>query len=91
MAGVVKLTAWPEQIGLGTVILVAATGTVDSDTIKGYPELVPQLFEAFTVTVPVTLPAVRLVELVLVVSAPLHPVPLTVHIYEVAPDTAPTE
>ena len=41
-----------------------------------------------TVTVAVLVPAVRVIELVELV--PLHPAPLTVHVYEVAPDTAGT-
>jgi hypothetical protein len=69
---------------------VAASGTEVIGTLKVYPELIPQLLLAFTVTLPATLPAVRLVELVEVVLPPLHPVPLTVHIYDVAPDTAAT-
>jgi len=73
------------------VILAAALGTVDIGTLNVYPELVPQLLLSFTVTEPAILPAVRLIELVEVVPDPLHPVPLTVHIYAVAPDTAGTE
>ena len=41
---------------------------------------------AVTDTDPVTLPAVRVI--VLLVLVPLHPVPLTDHVYEVAPVTA---
>ena len=42
-----------------------------------------------TDTEPDTLPAVKVA--VLVVLVPLHPVPLTDHVYEVAPVTAGTE
>ena len=48
----------------------------------------PQALLAFTVTEPATLPAVNVA--LLVVLDPLHPVPVTVQVYEVAPLTTGT-
>ena len=45
----------------------------------------PQALTALTDTDAVLLPAVSVIELV--VLLPLHPVPLTDHVYDVAPDT----
>ena len=48
--------------------------------------LEPQALLAVTDTEPALLPAVNMIELV--VLEPLHPVPVTDQVYEVAPDTA---
>ena len=48
----------------------------------------PQALLAVTETLPVPLPAVNVIDRV--VLDPLHPEPLTDHVYEVAPDTAGT-
>ena len=53
-----------------------------------YGALAPQALFALTVIEPATLPAVSVI--VRVVLVPLHPVPLTVQVYEVAPETAGT-
>ena len=46
----------------------------------------PQALLAVTDTEPLAVPAVRVLEVV--VLDPLHPAPLTDHVYEVAPGTA---
>ena len=61
---------------------------METGALKVYAELDPQALLAFTVTEPVTLPAVNVA--LLVVLDPLQPVPVTVHVYEVAPLTAGT-
>ena len=46
----------------------------------------PHELFAVTDTVALPVPAVNVIDVVVLV--PLHPVPLTDHVYEVAPDTA---
>ena len=83
-----KVTDVPEHIGLGIEILVAAAGRGDDAGVNTYGALDPQALLAVTDTEPVLPPAVSVIELVELV--PLHPVPLTVHVYDTAPDTAGT-
>jgi hypothetical protein len=54
--------------------------------VKVYAGPGPQALLAVTDTDPATEPAVNVP--VVVELVPLHPVPLTVHVYDVAPDTA---
>ena len=49
----------------------------------------PQALLAVTDTEAAPVPAVNVIELEVLV--PLHPLPLMVHVYDVAPDTAGTE
>ena len=66
-----------------------AAGTDETGAVKTYGALDPQALFAVTETVPDTLPAVKDADAVELL--PLHPDPLTDHVYEVAPDTAGTE
>ena len=70
------------------VTLVGAAGTGPRGAVNTYAVLEPQELLAVTDTVAAELPAVRL--MVLEVLDPLHPVPLTDQVYEVAPVTAGT-
>jgi hypothetical protein len=72
----------------GNVTEAGAAGTEPIGAENEYAELDPHELFAFTVMVPATVPAVRVI--LLVVLVPLQPVPLTVHVYDVAPDTAGT-
>ena len=77
--GVVNVTWLPEQIDVGAVMLTAAAGAEPPDAgANTYAALDPQLLFAVTDTEPVPVPAVSVIELVVLV--PLHPVPLTVHV-----------
>ena len=67
---------------------VGAAGTGDIGAVKVYGVLLPHKLLAVTETDPDRLPAVRVA--LLVVLDPLHPVPLTDHVYDVAPLTAGT-
>ena len=70
-------TAVPPGHGAdGIVTEVGAVGAVPSVAVNEYAVLVPQLFEALTVTVAEPVPAVNV--MALVVLDPLHPVPDTV-------------
>ena len=71
---------------VGRVILAGVAGAADGVSINEYTAPAPQVLLALTVIVPGPLPAVR--DIVLVVLVPLHPVPDTVQVYEVAPVTA---
>jgi hypothetical protein len=72
----------------GSVTDVGAAGPAPCGAVNVYALLVPQALLAVTDTVPAPVPAVRVIELVVLV--PLQPVPLTDHVYDVAPLTAGT-
>ena len=72
----------------GSVTDVGADGRGDVGAVNTYGVLDPHELLAVTDTDPLTLPAVSVA--LLVVLVPLHPVPLTVQVYEVAPETAGT-
>ena len=72
----------------GRVTDVGAAGSGDTGAVNVYGVLAPQALLAVTDTSPVIVPAVSVA--LLVALLPLHPVPLTVHVYEVAPDTVGT-
>ena len=73
---------------VGSVTLAGAAGTVLTGAAKVYAVLDAQLLFAVTDILAAAVPAVSVIELVVLV--PLHPVPFTVHVYDVAPDTAGT-
>ena len=60
------------------IIPEAALGTVDIAAVNVYAELVPQELLSLTETVAAAVPAVSVIELVVLV--PLHPVPVTDHL-----------
>ena len=70
---------------VGRVTLAGAAGAAPIGAEKVYAELLPQTLSAVTDTEPATAPAVSVILLVELV--PLQPVPLTDHVYDVAPDT----
>ena len=72
----------------GNVTDVGAAGPAPCGAVNVYAALDPQALLAVTDTVPAPVPAVSVIELVVLV--PLHPVPLTDQVYEVAPLTAGT-
>ena len=77
------------QGAVGNVTELGAAGAVDGVTVKVYGALLnPHELTADTLIVALTVPAVRL--MVLVVLVPLHPVPVIDHVYVVAPVTAGT-
>ena len=76
------------QGAAGSVTDVGAAGSGDTGAVNVYGVLAPQALFAVTDTLPVIVPAVSVALVVALV--PLHPVPLTVHVYEVAPDTVGT-
>ena len=86
MVGVLSITDCPEQIRLGCDILVAAPGSAPDVAVNTYGALDPQALFAVTDTDALPVPAVSVIARVELV--PLHPVPLTDHVYEVAPTTA---
>ena len=73
---------------LGSVTDVGALGPEPCGAVNTYAVLDPHELLAVTDTVALPVPAVSVI--VRVVLVPLHPVPLTDHVYEVAPDTAGT-
>ena len=79
----------PVHGAVGKVTEVGAAGGVLTEAVNVSGVLAPQELLAVTDILAGTEPAVS--EIVLVVLVPLHPVPLTVQVYEVAPDTAGTE
>lgn len=86
IVGVLKVTEVPEHTRLGAEMLTAGSGVGLEVGVKVYGALVPHAFTALTDTEAAPLPAVRVIELVVLV--PLHPVPVTVQMYDVAPGTA---
>ena len=89
IVGVVNVAVLPEHIRLGPDMLTAGSGVGLDVGVNAYAALVPHAFTALTDTEALPLPAVRVIEFV--VLDPLQPVPLTVHIYDVAPGTAVVE
>ena len=76
------------QGAVGRVTDVGAEGPAACVAENTYGVLAPQALLAVTDTLAVVVPAVNVIELVELL--PLHPVPLTVHVYDVAPVTAGT-
>jgi hypothetical protein len=65
-----------------------AAGSGEAVAVNVYGVLDPQALLAVTDTVALPVPAVSVIELV--VLEPLQPVPFTDQVYDVAPDTAGT-
>jgi hypothetical protein len=74
---------------VGRVTLAGVAGAAAGVSINEYMAPAPQVLLALTVIVPGPLPAV--IDILLVELVPLHPVPDTVQVYEVAPVTAAAE
>ena len=68
---------------------VGAAGPDACGAVKVYAVLEPHELLAVTDTDALPVPAVKVIEVVLLL--PLHPVPVTDHVYDVAPDTVGME
>ena len=77
-AGIVYVAVPLAHGGVGSVTVVGAAGIVFTGAVKVYAVLDAQLLFAVTETLAAAVPAVSVIEFVVLV--PLHPVPLTVHV-----------